>query len=121
MQEKKAYYARPISIDGTPQAARDMALIESLGFAPYPVSEDKAEAIRQYRAGGMEAFKPYVLASQALVFRAFPDGSIGRGVATEIEWAQAAGIPVMEIPRQIARRTLSVEDTKAMLAELGQR
>jgi hypothetical protein len=57
----------------------------------------------------------------ALFFRAFPDGSIGAGVAKEIAWAEEMNIPVVEIPRQIARRTLSVDDTKAMLAELGQR
>jgi hypothetical protein len=121
MTNKNAYYARPISIDGTKQEARDKALIESLGFSPYPVGEDKAEALRQYKEHGMEAFKPYVLDSAVLIFRAFPDGSIGAGVAKEIAWAQEAGIPVIEIPRQIARRTLSVDETRDMLAELGQR
>jgi hypothetical protein len=118
---KKAYYARPISIDNTQQAYRDHELIRSLGFEPYPVAEDKKWALETYREIGMEAFKPYVEVSSVLIFRAFPDGSIGAGVAKEIAWAEAAGIPVIEIPRQISRRTLSVEDTKAMLAELGQR
>lgn len=117
----RAYYARPISVDGTKQADRDMALIAAMGFEAYPVADDKVAALERYRAVGMEAFKPYVLDCAVLVFRAFPDGSIGAGVAKEIAWAQEAGIPVIEIPRQISRRTLSVEDTKAMLAELGQR
>jgi hypothetical protein len=69
----------------------------------------------------MEAFKPYVAGANALVFRAFPDGSIGAGVAKEIAWAQEAGLPVLEIPRQIGRRTLTTEQTREMLAELGQR
>ena len=118
---KRAYYARPISIDGTPQAERDMALICELGFIPYPVGEDKAKALSQYLAVGMEAFRPYVECCSALVFRAFPDGSIGAGVAKEIEWAQLTGLPIIEIPRQIARRTLTADQTRDMLAELGQR
>jgi hypothetical protein len=118
---KKAYYARPISIDDTPQAERDIALICEMGFAPYPVGVDKVRALVGYKAAGMIAFKSYVEECAALFFRAFPDSSIGAGVAKEIAWAQEMNIPVVEIPRQIERRTLSVEDTKAMLSELGQR
>jgi hypothetical protein len=117
----KAYYARPISIDGTPQAERDMELIRALGFEPFPVGQEKEQALVVYRQIGMKAFHPYVVDSNALFFRAFPDGSIGAGVAQEIAWAEETFLPVVEIPRQIARRTLSPEDTRAMLAELGQR
>lgn len=117
----KAYYARPISIDGTKQADRDFDLIRKLGFEPYPIGKAKEAVLAKYKEIGMKAFKPYVERSNALVFRAFPDGSIGNGVAVEIEWALAAGIPVIETPRQIGRRRLSVEDTRAMLSELGQR
>lgn len=117
----KAYYARPISVDNTPQASRDIQLIQDLGFDPWPVGEEKKRVLAQYKEIGMEAFRPYVQGAEALIFRAFPDGSIGAGVAQEIAWATEAGIPVVEIPRQIRRRTLSVEDTRAMLAELGQR
>lgn len=127
---KRAYYARPISIDDTPQAERDLALIRALGFAPYPIGADKLAALEEYKrlsalaedkGRGMDAFYPYVAASDILVFRAFPDGSIGAGVRKEIDWALSLNIPVLELPRQIVRRTLSVEDTRAMLAELGQR
>lgn len=117
----KAYYARPISIDNTPQETRDHALIRALGFEPYPIGEEKQVFLDRYREVGMEAFRPAVEASQALIYRAFPDGSIGAGVAKEIAWALQAGIPCIEFPRQVERRTLSVEDTKAMLTELGQR
>ena len=117
----RAYYARPTSIDGTPQENRDHDLIRAMGFEPYPVGPDKEEALQEYKRTGMYAFNKYVRNSQALFFRAFPDGSIGAGVATEVAWAQENNIPVVEIPRQIERRTLSVADTKAMLAELGQR
>lgn len=118
---KKAYYARPISIDETPQEGRDHALITAMGFEPYPVGDEKRAVLAEYRKIGMDAFKASVLASQALFYRAFPDGTIGAGVSQEIAWAIENSIPVVEIPRQIARRTLTVEQTKAMLAELGQR
>lgn len=117
----KAYYARPISVDGTKQQERDIQLIRGLGFEPYPVGPEKEEALTRYRSEGMDAFRPYVEGSAVLIFRAFPDGSIGAGVAKEIAWAEAKGIPVVEFPRQISRRTLSVEHTRDMLAELGQR
>lgn len=118
---KLAYYARPISIDGTKQQERDVALIYSLGFCPYPIAEEKEKALAEYRKIGMDAFKPYVKDSAVLIFRAFPDGSIGAGVAKEIAWAVEFGVPVIEIPRQVERRTLSVDDTREMLKELGQR
>lgn len=118
---KKAYYARPINIDNTPQQERDYNLILALGFEPHPVGEEKKAILASYQKIGMEAFRPAVEASQALIFRAFPDGSIGSGVAQEISWALAAGVPVIEFPRQIERRVLDVAATRAMLAELGQR
>lgn len=77
----KAYYARPISIDNTPQEKRDHDLIRALGFEPYPVDAEKQAILARYREVGMEAFKPAVEVSQCLIFRAFPDGSIGAGVA----------------------------------------
>lgn len=118
---KRAYYARPISIDGTPQECRDKELIVAIGFEPYPVGKEKEAALVAYKEQGMDAFKQYVEGSDCLVFRAFPDGSIGAGVAKEIAWAVEAGIPVLEIPRQIKRRTIDVDDTREMLRELGNR
>lgn len=118
---KTAYYARPISIDGTPQFDRDIKLIEMIGFVPTPSPEDKIEILKQYKIVGMEAFRESVETSDILIFRAFPDGSIGTGVYKEIKWALDKNIPIIEIPRQIERRKLSVDDTRSMLEELGNR
>jgi hypothetical protein len=118
---RKAYYARPISIDGTPQEQRDHELIRALGFEPWPVGQEKEQYLFQYEKEGMEVFRPAVQQSSILIFRAFPDGSIGAGVYKEIQWALFAGIPVVEIPRQVERRKLGTADTRDMLAELGQR
>lgn len=117
----KAYYARPISVDNSPQAVRDKELIIALGYEPYPLNEDKKEALKSYKMIGMDAFRPYVEKCGLLIFRAFSDGSIGAGVAQEIEWAVELGIPIVEFPRQMKRRALSVEETREMLSELGQR
>lgn len=117
----KAYYARPISIDNSPQFERDQALIRALGFEVSPTPEEKAAILIRYKEIGMEAFRQSVEESDALVFRAFPDGSIGAGVRKEIDWALAKGLPVVEIPRQIERRSLDPKQTQTMLAELGQR
>lgn len=117
-----AYYARPISIDGTFQAKRDIALIEAMGYEPRYVGTDITFPFMvDYATEGMHGFKSHVESCQLLIFRALPDNSIPAGVAKEIQWALDAGIPVVEIPRQIMRRTLNAEDTRDMLAELGQR
>ena len=118
---KKAYYARPISIDNTPQEKRDHDTIIAFGFEPWPIGEEKKPILDEYRKVGMVAFRPAVLSSDAFFFRAFPDGSIGAGVYTEILWAREAGIPIIEFPRSIDRRAISVDATRDMLAELGQR
>ena len=117
----KAYYARPISVDDTPQEQRDHELIKKLGYEPYPIGEVKKEILSRYKKEGMEVFKEVVLESDCIIFRSFPDGSIGAGVMREIIWAQEAGIPVVEFPRKLPRRYLSVDDTREMLKELGQR
>lgn len=118
---KKAYYARPISIDDTPQMERDFATIRALGFEPYPIGDEKAAILEQYKKIGMDAFRPAVEASDAIFYRSFPDGSIGAGVKKELDWAIEKGLPVMEFARQIERRSISVDDTRAMLTELGYR
>lgn len=123
----KAYYARPISIDDTPQYERDIQLINSLGFDAWPSPEEKIKILDDYNKRKergeepMPAFQAAVLECQCVVFRSFPDGSIGAGVYKEIEYAREAGIPVVEIPRQIDRRAIGVNETRAMLEELGQR
>ena len=123
-----AYYARCQSVDGTPQAERDAALIERLGYKAFPLGDDKKPIVADYLArksrgedNPMEAFRPAVEGCEAFFFRALPDGSIPAGVARELAWAQAAGIPVLELPNAILRRRLSVELTREYLQNVGQR
>ena len=116
---QKAYYARPLSLYGTPQEGRDKETMRLLGYEPIKINKPKLQAAAKKH--GMEVFREVVKEAKALFFRAFIDGSIGAGIAKEIAWACEAGLPIIELPGNIGRRTLSVEDTRALLHELGQR
>jgi hypothetical protein len=115
----RAYYARPLSLYGTPQEGRDKSLLATLGFEAVEIN--KPELQKAYEVTGMDVFKDSVLGASALFFRSFIDGTIPAGIAKEIAWARLAGIPVLELPSRIERRTLSVDETRITLAELGQR
>jgi hypothetical protein len=107
----RAYYAHHMALYNTPQEARDVEFLESLGFevvnpnaAPYAGRE----------------FNDYLsLAADCdlVAFRALPDGSITCGVAQEIKM----GPPVIELPSGINRRTLTIQQTLETLRELGER
>lgn len=116
---KFAYYARPMSIYNTAQETRDCAEIEKLGYVPIQIN--KKEIQERVAIDGMEVFLPLVRQADVLFFRSFYGGSIGAGVAKEIAWAVESGIPVFEFPQSIGRRTLSVDQTRQALSELGQR
>ena len=118
-ETKMAYYARPISLYGTKQEERDIALIERMGYEAIQIN--KKEIQSRVAAEGMEVFLPLVQQASALFFRGFLGGAIGAGVAKEIAWAEEAGIPVLEIPSGIGMRTLTVEATRDCLKELGAR
>lgn len=111
----KAYYARPITLYGTPQEQRDEDLIRALGFEPIDVKKE------DYQGQGMDVFKPLVEGAKALFFRSFPDMSIGAGVAKEIAWAKVSNLPIVELPHLFERRILSVDETRRMLAYQGKR
>jgi len=115
----QAYYARPMSIYGSLQEARDTDLMEKLGYKAIDINKEELQAAAKDK--GMDVFKPIVISASALFFRSFPCGAIGAGVAKEIKWAKEAGIPVVELPSCIGRRTLTVEQTRETLSESGQR
>jgi hypothetical protein len=128
------YYAHCMAIYHTPQENRDVAALEELGFTvvnpnSWAVKEScEAVTAKALRDGTdtshavMEAvFKPLVESCDALAFRALPDGSIPAGVSKEICWAKEAGLNIVELPAAVNRRTLSIDQTRAYLAEIGQR
>lgn len=79
--------------------------------------KDAGEAVME------QVFKPLLSAAKTdvVAFRALPDGRIPAGVAKEIEWAQANGIPVIELPANLSGRKMSVEHTREYLREIGVR
>jgi hypothetical protein len=118
-----------MALYGTPQEVRDVALLEALGFdVDNPNNPVTATRCLSLHESGVDSgaimervFKPRAETCDVLVFRALPDGSIPAGVAKEIEWALAAGKPVIELPSGFRRRVLTVEQTREYLAEVGQR
>ena len=114
-----AYYARPMSLYGTKQEARDKQAIERLGFAVLEINTPEIQA--EAKLTKMDVFKPLVQRCAALFYRSFIDGRIGAGVAAEIQWAHEIGLPIMEFPRLVNQRTLDVEETRQYLRELGLR
>lgn len=114
-----AYYCRPLNIYNTKQELRDIGNINALGYEVIPINTPEIQ--QAYQNEGMEVFRQLVKMTDALFFRTLPDGSIPAGVYKEIEWADEEGVSIMELPRRIAFRSLSVEETREYLAELGQR
>ena len=114
------YYARCMSIYGTPQEKRDLELLRKLGFDVIEISAEEAET--GYKTYGMGYFTDIITArADLLAFRALPDGSIPAGVSTEIACAIEMKKPVIELPSGLQRRTLSVELTREYLQNVGQR
>lgn len=119
MKTMKIYYARPLTIYGTKQEQRDLELLKALGFEVN--DPNKAELQERYKTEGMEVFLQLARESDAVAFRAFPDGKIGAGVCGEIDEALENGKPVFELPTFTEARRLSVTATREYLSLLGQR
>jgi hypothetical protein len=117
----KAYYARCIAIDQTPQYNRDIKLIQSLGWELVPdlTQEQKQEG---YAREGMEFFLRFIREeAEILVFRSMPSLKIGAGVFAEIQEAQKKGIPIIELPSMILSREMTIAQTREYLCEVGKR
>lgn len=119
MQEQlSVYYAHSMAIYNTRQEQRDILLLESLGFEVVNPNTPEHSAKAK---GKMEYYCELATQCDVIAFRALPDGSIGSGVAKEIEDAMAADCMVIELPSCISRRKLNIEQTIEHLRECGQR
>jgi hypothetical protein len=104
-----------------------MAILIQLGFHEIVNPSDfiHADEVIQMKADGcsgaeiMIYFAEEVTKCDALAFRALPDGAIPAGVAEEIKIALTRGMPVIELPSSVQRRTLSVDLTREYLKESG--
>jgi hypothetical protein len=117
---KLVYYAHPVSTYNTPQEKRDLETLEAMGLRV--VNPNTPEIAEKYQTLGMPMFEEMVKGSDVLAFKAFADGSIGAGVAKEIEWARSGnGRPIIELPTCIQSRTLTVEESREFLRDSGNR
>lgn len=118
----KIYFAHPINTFGTIVEQYVEQMIMSL----YPESDIINPALDEhqegYRQHGMEYFEPIVKACHRVVVLPFPDGSIGAGMAKEIQWALDSNIrciyikfDIEEIFSLIGYDVMSVEQTRSKL------
>lgn len=130
------YFAHPRNVYGTPLQAQLIATIHA-AFPTYGlVNPDAPEHQAGYQewkrrhGSGMGYFTVKVLPQcQSIVFLAFRDGKIGKGVATEIAWFLERGFSVWEITPESdgaiiqvleldPARCLTVEETVARVGPI---
>jgi hypothetical protein len=120
------YYAHCMAIYGTQQEERDLNLLKALGFEVVnpntPETKDLCD-VTQMRGGNVmeEVFRPMVRAAGVVAFRGLPDGTIPSGVALELDYAREYTTPIIELPSGLARRRITLEQTREYLREVGQR
>lgn len=115
----KVYYAHPISLYNTPTEARDIETLLSLGLGVF--NPNSKELDERYKVEGMAMFEALVKSCDGLAFRAFPEGQISAGVGKEIQWAQEAGLPIIELPVMLLGRTQTIGETREYLQNCGAR
>jgi nucleoside 2-deoxyribosyltransferase len=124
----KIYYAHPLTMYGSEREKKDLLLLAQLGFEVYNPNQEAvtkqylAARARQEQNEAFDAFahvfKPLVLACDGVAFRAFGDGRVGAGVATECNWAVVDGRPVFELPTYVRTRFLTVSETRARIRKM---
>ena len=118
------YYAHCQAIYGTPQEARDIELLQMLGFTvvnPAGFNQETINSMKEHGEDVMAWFCDQVMLCDALAFRALPDGRIPAGLAKEIAAAKEDDMPVFELPGGVLSRTIDVDETREYLREIGQR
>ena len=102
------YYAHPMALYDTPIERRDIQALRLLGFTVVnPGALDPLDTMEQY--------VKLACSCDLVAFRAFEDGKIGSGMAIEIEGAEKAGLPVIELAPFLSGRVLSRNETRARM------
>lgn len=121
----KCYLAHPVTdYGGSERQIRAIEAIESRDWEV--VNPDKPWHQKEYRQHGMRYFLELVEDCDCLAFMRFPDGTIGAGVAKEIEKALQRRLMIYDVSRgdllpqndMMPDRVLSVEQTRAKIAGL---
>lgn len=122
----KCYYAHTMTSYGSTIEAQDLITIKELGFDVENPNQAKHQVGCQRYAEEfgkdkvMEYFEKIILNEcDLLVFRALPNGQILSGIAAEVKYALALGIPVIELPCSLTKRMMEYPETKQYLIELG--
>lgn len=121
----KCYLAHPVTeYGGTPRQLEAIEAIEAKDWEV--VNPDKPWHQEGYRQHGMGYFLELVEDCDKLAFMRFPDGTIGAGVAKEIEKALQRRLMIYDVSRgdlfpcndMMPGRVLSVEATREKIAKL---
>lgn len=125
---KTVYYAHSMHLYGKPREARDIKLLEDMGFKVINPSEEKYKmGFKKWneefptRKNYMDYFENLACSCDCVAFRSYPDGTIPSGVGSEVKAALANNKVIIELPNLNSGRFLNVEDTKLFLDYLGER
>lgn len=115
------YYAHPINTYNSCIEKADLKLLKDLGFlVNNPNTEENQGWFTVYRRDHpttyMDFFLAMVQASDALAFRAFPEGTIGAGVGLEINEAKRLGLPIIQLP-PLHLNILTIEQTRERIGQ----
>ena len=115
------YYAHCKSIYGTKQEERDVYLLVELGYEVINPNEEVHQNMCRACTNPMDYFLNLVGTCSVLAFRALPYGKIPAGVLKEIKHARELEILVIELPVHEDLRSMTVDETRAYLTEVGER
>jgi len=119
------YYAHTMVSYNSTIERDDIELLEKLGFyVDNPNQEKYRHELYEHTknlgaASVMDYFCSLVEKNDLLAFRALPDGNIPSGIAKEVNHAYLLGIPVIELPCSIEKRSMNYDNTKEYFKELG--
>jgi hypothetical protein len=135
----KVYYAHSMGLYNTIQEQRDIKTLEALGFEVLNPNNPQVQArvdevmgrhkiehpgypdSHYYRVAFKEIFDELVDQCQVFAFRALPDCRIPGGVGLELETAKEKGKHIIELPCNTIARTMTGEETREYLRDVGQR
>lgn len=131
-KKQKVYYAHFMGIYNTPQEERDIKTLENLGLEvfnpniPEVQTECKTEFLNvktdeEYNKAFAKVFFTKIAQCEVFAFRSIPDGRIPGGVAKELKEAQRLNKIIIELPCGTYARSMSKEDTREYLRDIGTR
>lgn len=128
--KKTVYYAHFMGIYNTKQEERDIEALKKMGLKVFNPNVDfiqdevqawKAKEDFDYTEMFEDIFIRRVKGADMFAFRALPDGRIPAGVAWELREAIKAEKSIIELPACITARSMSVDETREYLMEIGER